>query len=255
MDYFNTSPEDKLDKYLEYNPDFPIYRANNVPVETPEIIDYISNNLDNKTNNLLLNTKKYKTEDKVSVPVTNTKSTEKIGTDRLNELYKMGSNLEIPYSTANYPNKTYSSKYLPLLKRQLAAVESDGNGGYNALNPHSSAVGKYQFLWNTWKDSIGNVTGIKSKEEFRKNPEAQEKFFDFYAHNTLEPQLAVIKSEFGNTKMDDLDIMKALHFRGLGKKDNSSGLRQILSSGLKNTKLESYNMALSPYLKRTNSVK
>jgi hypothetical protein len=41
----------------------------------------------------------------------------------------------------------------------------------------SSAVGKYQFLWNQNKDWISQVTGETTKTGFMHNPEAQEKAF------------------------------------------------------------------------------
>jgi hypothetical protein len=40
---------------------------------------------------------------------------------------------------------------------------------YKAENPTSSAVGKYQFLWDTRKEEIKTVTGITSSSDYKKN--------------------------------------------------------------------------------------
>ena len=48
-------------------------------------------------------------------------------------------------------------------KKEIRRVESDGMGGYEAINEHSSAAGAYQFLWNIWGKSIAKVTGAKTK--------------------------------------------------------------------------------------------
>lgn len=77
----------------------------------------------------------------------------------------------------------------------------------------SSAVGKYQFLWNHHKDMISSITGIGSKEAFRKNPEAQEQFFDYWDKNILTPKAQEIKMRF-QPKMSLNDIKQIVHFQG-----------------------------------------
>ena len=78
------------------------------------------------------------------------------------------------------------------IRNTIAEKESGGN--YGALPKKkdgtlaSSAVGKYQFLWNQNKDWIKNVTGVSSKEDFRNNPQAQEAAFDYWDKNVLTPQ-------------------------------------------------------------------
>ena len=73
----------------------------------------------------------------------------------------------------------------------IAAKESGGD--YQALPRKkdgtlaSSAVGKYQFLWNQNKDWITKVTGIKSKEAFMNNPDAQEAAFQYWDQTVLTP--------------------------------------------------------------------
>lgn len=58
----------------------------------------------------------------------------------------------------------------------IAALESQGN--YNAANPQSSARGKYQFMPDTFEGVKKNNPDLPqiSFDEFKKNPEAQEKY-------------------------------------------------------------------------------
>lgn len=98
----------------------------------------------------------------------------------------------------------------------IAMKESSGN--YMALPKKkdgtlaSSAVGKYQFLWEKHKDWITKVTGVRSKEEFRRNPEAQEKAFDYWDATVLTPEAMKIKSRFPHLSLDQ--IKTKIHFAG-----------------------------------------
>lgn len=105
------------------------------------------------------------------------------------------------------------------IRKIIGSKESNNN--YGALPKGkdgklaSSAVGKYQFLWEQHKKTIASVTGITSKEEFRRNPEAQEKFFDYWNNNILTPVANDIKSRFKpNLSMND--IKQIVHFQGPG---------------------------------------
>src|SRR5271155_96126 len=73
------------------------------------------------------------------------------------------------------------------VRKSISARESQGK--YTASSKHSSAVGKYQFLWSAWGDWIKKVTGVKDKEEFRNNPQAQEQYYGWYEKNFLMPQV------------------------------------------------------------------
>ena len=116
------------------------------------------------------------------------------------------------------------------LKDIIAYTESRGD--YKAL-PYkngklaSSAVGKYQFLWdkhNTW---IKTVTGIDSKEAFRNNPEAQEKAFDYWDKTTLSPWANKIKKELG-VGIPINEIKAKVHFAGAqGAYDYYKSGRQV----------------------------
>lgn len=103
------------------------------------------------------------------------------------------------------------------LKDVIAAKESGGN--YKALPKKkdgtlaSSAVGKYQFLWNQHKNWISEVTGINTKEGFMNNPEAQERAFDYWDKNILTPQAQKIKKELG-VQVPLNNIKYSIHFAG-----------------------------------------
>lgn len=100
------------------------------------------------------------------------------------------------------------------LKDTIAYRESRGN--YKAFNPKgggSGAVGKYQFRWDHNKDWIADVTGIKNKQSFLNNPEAQEKAFDYWDQNVLTPNAQKIKSQY-NPNLNMNEIKMLIHFQG-----------------------------------------
>jgi hypothetical protein len=113
------------------------------------------------------------------------------------------------------------SNNLTSLKQMIADKESKGAGGYKALpwidKGHtklaSSAAGKYQFLWKQHKSDIQKVTGIKTKEDFLNNPQAQENFFDYWDKTTLTPWANKIKSQL-NVNIPIEKIKMAVHFSG-----------------------------------------
>lgn len=117
-------------------------------------------------------------------------------------------NYNVPMATGNFVN-------------HIVGKESGGN--YLAQSPNSSAVGKYQFLWDTWGSQIKKVTGVDSKEGFRQNPKAQEAFFNYYNKTTLSPQakkyLPKVKKYFPNATEDQVKSM--LHFAGAGNLENA----------------------------------
>jgi hypothetical protein len=74
-------------------------------------------------------------------------------------------------------------------KAGIHNIESKGKKDpYKALNPKSSATGKYQFLWKEHGDRIKKETGVKTQKEFLDSPEAQEKFMDSWVSTTLKPE-------------------------------------------------------------------
>jgi len=122
-------------------------------------------------------------------------------------------------------------------------VSKESGGNYKATNPNSSATGKYQFLWNTWGDKIADFTGVKSKQEFLNNPQAQDSFYnDYYLPQELLPAVKRLKSKGFN--LDTNTLAKLVHFRG------EKGAYDYLT-GKVGDKPESYNMSISQYIKQT----
>ena len=130
------------------------------------------------------------------------------------------------------------------IKFQTDTIGTESGGNAKATNPHSSAQGKYQFLWSDWGDSIRKVTGIKSPEEFRNNPEAQDKFFKFYTNSTILPEVNKLRPLAERYDLSDNDLARLVHFRGAG------GAHKALAENLLDKKLEGYNMTINQYLGR-----
>lgn len=136
----------------------------------------------------------------------------------------------------DYPNQNYNNR--SKLSNSISNVESQGD--YGATNQHSSATGKYQFLWSAWGNSIKKVTGVKTRQEFLRNPDAQEQFYSFYEKNYLLPKVREIRNQI-DTNLSDAQLAKLIHFRG------AAGAKRYLKGQL-NDKPESYNMAISKYI-------
>jgi len=120
---------------------------------------------------------------------------------------------------------------------------NESQGKYSAFNPNgggAGAVGKYQFRWNIWKDSIEKVTGVKSESEFQKSPKAQEKYYAWYEKNYLKPAANRLKP-FNKANLSDDQLAQLVHFRGEG------GAKKYLLGQAKD-KPESYNMSTSKYI-------
>lgn len=134
----------------------------------------------------------------------------------------------------------YSTEGINDLRSFIGQKESGGN--YEALPKDkkghlvSSAVGKYQFLWESHKDWISKLTGIDDKEAFRKNPEAQEKAFEYWDQTVLTPNAMKIQKNYGI--QGDLNKIKYMvHFAGpkgaedyfSGRKDTKDGFGMTTS--------------------------
>ena len=109
----------------------------------------------------------------------------------------------------------------------------------------SSAVGKYQFLWDSHKEKIKAITGISSKEAFRLNPQAQEKFFDYWNNSILTPVANEIMSRF-KPNMSMNDIKQIIHFQGPG------GAKQFFRTGKYTT--DAFGSNPMAYLKKKYAV-
>jgi hypothetical protein len=132
------------------------------------------------------------------------------------------------------------------LSQQIADKESNG-GNYEPVQPInpktgkpvSSATGKYQFLWGDFGDSIKQVTGVKDREEFLKNHEAQEKFFEYHVKNNLEPAVKKLH-DLNKVGYSDSQLAKLIHFKG------EKGAEEWLTAHADNTK--SNNISIDGYL-------
>lgn len=109
------------------------------------------------------------------------------------------------------------------LKEFIAQKESGGD--YKALpkDPKtgklvSSAAGKYQFIWSLHGKAIQNITGVKTKDEFLNNPEAQEAYMDYWDATTLTPTANELIAKGVKAPLPAIKYM--VHFSGAqGAKD------------------------------------
>lgn len=102
-------------------------------------------------------------------------------------------------------------------------VAKESGGRYDAMSPNSSATGKYQFLWGTHGKRIQKLTGVKTREEFANNPQAQEDYYSHYINTKVKPQISKFKkglSQYFPNITDD-QIIAAYHFAGPGNLQNA----------------------------------
>lgn len=145
------------------------------------------------------------------------------------------------------------------LKQGISHVES--SGGKNLWNKNSSGTGKYQFLYNEIKH-LPEMKGI-SREQFRDNPELQEKIMDMAIDDKLmgipglNRNARDLKKDYNSKhRLDELAAMS--HF--LGRQGARKYLRSIRDgvpyevSDSKNNKsvedyLTTYNKGIKGYQK------
>jgi len=269
MEEFNITPEQKLENYLAYNPDFAVYQPAYAPTPTMNIDMDEDVEESSFMNSLFSNNKPAlftkapptdTTPASILAPPAKSKAVSIV--DRLNEMKKKADE-----NVMNYPMlNTFTSTSFRGLGDKLAKAESDGMGGYKAQSTSSSAVGKHQFIWGNeqglpkskgataWGKQIMDYTGLKSKQEYLNNPQAQEKWFEHYAKTTLDPQMRELRKEFPRATINDDDLRALIHFRGPGRKDGSNGARKMLKdSAQMSIKQEQNNMTAKGYLKKINS--
>lgn len=152
-------------------------------------------------------------------------------------LYGSTNNTPIDWSNvASLPSMQQTS---PNESWEQDLVQKESGGDYGALNPNSSAVGKYQFLWDTWAPNIKKITGISSKEEFRNNPQAQEVFYAWYKQNELLPSAQKLQS-VNRKGLSAGQLAKLVHFKG------EAGARKWLTKGIDNT--TAHNISIDNYI-------
>ena len=100
--------------------------------------------------------------------------------------------------------------------RALGSIEQDKRG-YQSANPNSSAVGKYQHLWNLHKDQIAKITGVTNVQDYLNNPQAQEKYQEHLEgqYKSNVPYLRKNYPQVTNNVNDEL-LMALQHYLGLG---------------------------------------
>lgn len=144
-------------------------------------------------------------------------------------------------SDQSAPGNYSSGARTGVLSDLISAKESGGD--YNAFNSAgggAGAVGKYQFRWNLWKDKIAAVTGVKARDDFRKNPAAQEKFYSWYEANELMPAADRL-ARFNKRGLNKTQIAKLVHFQG------EEGAKKYLQGQMGN-KPQPYNSSISDYI-------
>lgn len=123
---------------------------------------------------------------------------------------------------AHNPKESAAFMYNPTVpkiqqfKDGIAGIESLGTRNpYEAHNKHTSegTWGKYQFVWSLWKNKIAKQTGIKTPQEWIKNPAAQEKFMDWYTQTELMPTAVKLKQEL-QLPFNLYQIMAGIHLEG-----------------------------------------
>ena len=140
-------------------------------------------------------------------------------------------------SAKNYESTTNN------FKETIASIESASSGLYNAYNPHTGAAGKYQFLPSYHKDVVRQLFGA-SWNEFKRSPELQERYMDYWTNVTLKPQARQLKQEFPNSGLSESQLMALVHFKGAG------GARKELSNPALLNKATSTNISSISYLNR-----
>lgn len=124
-----------------------------------------------------------------------------------------------------------------------AIVNNESGGNYGATNPNSSATGKYQFIWSIWKDKIGAVTGMKTKQDFLNNPEAQDQFYSWYEKNEMAPAVGRLQ-KYNNQNLTQVQLGRLFHY--LGEK----GSRDYLQGKIGDNPGGANNPSISKYLNK-----
>ena len=133
------------------------------------------------------------------------------------------------------------------IKEGIFASESQHEKDpYKANNSTSSAIGKYQFLWNSRKDKIKEITKITNEKDYINNPEQQEFFMDYVIQNIYLPKAKEYTNTYPTWKLPELIML--IHFKGekwaldwiKDKKDNTITNNISIDKYITNFKKEYY---------------
>jgi len=108
-------------------------------------------------------------------------------------------------------------------KDVIGHVESNNN--YKAISKTSSAIGKYQFLWNYWNGVFESWYNRKiSKKEYLHNHNMQEDLMDIYIKKEVDRYIPILK-KYNNKKLNKNEMRALIHFKGY------HGAKQYLKHG------------------------
>jgi hypothetical protein len=151
-----------------------------------------------------------------------------------------------------------------MLKAGLSAAES--NGDYTAQNPTSTAAGKYQFT-NYWMKAGGSSKSITafakrsqgvyevptSLEDFKKNPDLQEAYFDFYSREVLWKDAKSLSKGDNPLNLDMVSLGAAIHYQGYPsarKQVRSGKLNKATVAGVDGA--QNNNQGVADYIEKVN---
>lgn len=103
---------------------------------------------------------------------------------------------------------------------QIKANESGGD--YSVVNPTTGTTGAYQFNPKYWGTQIRDFMGMTNvpinqvMEEFKNNPQAQDKFMEYVVNNVYKPEIERLRPLAQKYGFSDDDLVKLLHYRGIG---------------------------------------
>lgn len=132
-------------------------------------------------------------------------------------------------------------------KEEISIVESRGN--YKAINKHTNALGRYQFVPRIWWSKIQSFSGGKVKmdsyEDFLNNPQLQEDFMKYYTENNLLPSLKKFRLREKNdlpeaVLLSDGRLMALFHFQGARGAENWLKSGRMIGADI--------NLSVSSYL-------
>ncbi len=101
----------------------------------------------------------------------------------------------------------------------LHAIESNNEWGpfwYGALNEHTKALGRYQFVWSKHHKDIRKVTGINDRNEFVASPQAQEKYMNHRITTLKTNANRIRRNEKNAKKFTDEELLALCHFMWWG---------------------------------------
>lgn len=182
------------------------------------------------------------TEDPKPAPV--------VGTDEILDLDQNNPIGVYPKPTEPINVGNYSGFDVKKFTKQTVRQESGGD--YRAMGKgESTATGKYQFLWGKtpdkgWQKDIQRVTGVRTREEFRDSPDAQEKFYKYYVENHIVPQVKKLSVSGAKIGLTPTEVGRVIHFQGAG------GAAQAFKGGVKSLyKATKINPSIMSYLGKT----